>query len=244
MNLLQAFFFLVSTVPFVVADQNLASASDLGYQNGDTIKFECLDWFHGNWTNGPTCKETGEELAITFGTDNFLYCGLDIADQQTYDALVQMAKLEKTWQCRVPMSPARDFYVPFTIPIWGVVEDDHFHLDNHLNFIFHVEKGKIIAASVYPVRDRFQFGKVGSLISLHGPVRWFQRHAFHRMFDEAEHKPQGKVLGDGNSQPGEAGMGTTIAFCILSSLVTLLGTAVLYQRKLKPQLIKKCMKNR
>ena len=48
------------------------------------------------------------------------------------------------------MSPDKSFYVPFTIPIWGVVEAEHFHVNNHLNFVFHGDKGKIIGASVYP----------------------------------------------------------------------------------------------
>jgi hypothetical protein len=29
----------------------------------------------GEWGNGPICKETGEEFAITFGHNNFVYCG-------------------------------------------------------------------------------------------------------------------------------------------------------------------------
>ena len=72
------------------------------------------------------------------------------------------------------MSKQTDFFVPFTMPVWGVVEPDHVHVDNRVNFVFHVDKGLIIAATAYPVHDRFQFGKPGSLISVHGPGKAVQ----------------------------------------------------------------------
>jgi hypothetical protein len=40
----------------------------------------------------------------------------------------------------------KDFYVPFTIPVWGVVEPDHVHIDNHLNYVLHVDKVGDLAA--------------------------------------------------------------------------------------------------
>ena len=48
------------------------------------------------------------------------------------------------------MAPGLDFYLPFTIPVWGVVEVDHMHVDNHLNFIFHADRGRIIGVAAYP----------------------------------------------------------------------------------------------
>ena len=47
-----------------------------------------------------------------------------------------------------------------------------------MNFVFHVDEGRIIGAAAYPVRDRFQFTRVGSLLNLHGPVHWFNRHSY------------------------------------------------------------------
>lgn len=69
------------------------------------------------------------------------------------------------------MSPKSDFFVPFSIPIWGVIEADHMHVNNHMNFLFHADAGVIMGASAYPVRDRFQFVKMGSVIVLHGAVK-------------------------------------------------------------------------
>lgn len=112
----------------------------------------------------------------------------------------------ENWNCRLLMAADHDFYIPFTIPIWGVAgthtphiphtphteekkeeskkgelecynntflacirscllflmlfsfscfcfcfpEDDHVHLNNHFNFVFHADHGKIIGVSAYP----------------------------------------------------------------------------------------------
>ena len=84
----------------------------------------------------------------------------------------------EAWHCRVPISPDGPHYVPFVLPLWGVVEGDHLHMDNHVNFVLHADAGKIVAAAAYPVRDRFQFTKPGVVVSLHGPVRWFDKGTF------------------------------------------------------------------
>ena len=36
-------------------------------------------------------------------------------------------------------------------------------------------------AAAYPVRDTFQFTQIGSVVNMHGPVRWFNRHNFDPM---------------------------------------------------------------
>jgi hypothetical protein len=54
------------------------------------------------------------------------------------------------WPCRVAMSSDHQFYIPLSIPLWGVAESDHIHINNHMNFVFHAEKGKVIAAAAYP----------------------------------------------------------------------------------------------
>lgn len=48
------------------------------------------------------------------------------------------------------MAPNAGFHIPFSIPIWGVVEPDHIHIDTHLNFIFHGDNfGRIIGVAAY-----------------------------------------------------------------------------------------------
>jgi hypothetical protein len=61
------------------------------------------------------CKESGEELVITFGYDNFLYCGLEITNDEVYRAMVELAKLEST--CRRAKSRERAHLTPaLTLP--------------------------------------------------------------------------------------------------------------------------------
>lgn len=78
----------------------------------------------------------------------------------------------------MPLGPDSPHHVPFVLPLWGVVEGDHLHMDNHINFVLHGDAGKVVAAAAYPVRDRFQFVKPGTVVSLHGPVRWFDKGSF------------------------------------------------------------------
>ena len=55
------------------------------------------------------------------------------------------------WNCRVAMTnDANSFRIPFTLPLWGVVEPSHIHVDNHINMVFHMDQGWIIGAAAYP----------------------------------------------------------------------------------------------
>ena len=73
-------------------------------------------------------------------------------------------------------------FVPFTIPVWGFVEKNHIHVDNHMNYVFHVDSGFIIGAAAYPVRDHFQETQKGSILNMHGAVRWFKKHGYEPFF--------------------------------------------------------------
>jgi len=84
----------------------------------------------------------------------------------------------ENWICRAAMAPGHDFYIPFTIPLWGVVEPDHVHVGNHLNFVFHGDNGLIIGVTAYPVRDKFQVLVVGDTLEIHGPVKFVPRRMF------------------------------------------------------------------
>jgi hypothetical protein len=146
-------------------------------------------------------------MVFTYGVESFASCGWHIKDGKMYEFLASLIRRDMTWNCRVPMVPdvpeGHDWYVPFTIPVWGVVEKDHMHIgtrrplhlslassppsintharltrdrsassDNHLFFVFHAAAGRILGATSYPVRNRLQFGKPGSIVTMHGPIKW------------------------------------------------------------------------
>ena len=77
-------------------------------------------------------------------------------DEAAYNLTRSYITLKKAWNCRVAMSADKSFHVPLPMSLWGVVEPDHFHMDNHMNFVFHVElgkdgaSGKIMGAAAYP----------------------------------------------------------------------------------------------
>lgn len=76
--------------------------------------------------------ETGSPMMFTYGVDTFASCGWHITDDKEYAFLVSLVRREQDWDCRMPMVPEvppdHDWYVPFTIPVWGVVEHDHAHI--------------------------------------------------------------------------------------------------------------------
>jgi len=147
------------------------------YKIGEKLHIQCLNTSN-LWGPGPKCEETGEEIYFQYGVDTFLYCGLAVPTQEFYQYLKRLVVRDENWSCRIAMAPDHEFYVPFTIPIWGVAEPDHMHIDNHLNWIFHADGGKILGVSAYPVRDRFQLVVPKSVITLHGAAKWFWKESF------------------------------------------------------------------
>ena len=101
-----------------------------------------------------------------------------MADSGAYALFREVVSQTKPWHCRVRVEPDGSHYAPLVIPVWGVLEGDHLHVDNHIQVVFHATAGRIIGAAAYPVQDKFQFVKPGSVISMHGAVRWFKRDTF------------------------------------------------------------------
>jgi len=191
----------------------------------------------GIWGPGPVCQETGVEMAFYFGVDSFQYCGWHIASNAVYDHLTSLIKREENWNCRIAMIPQKAFaqqhnyYLPFSIPVWGVVEKDHIHIDNHLNFIFHAANGLIVGVAAYPVRDRLQFGKEGTVITIHGPVKWFSGHSFLPF-------TSGRL-----SSPGTGlALGELTVWCALTSAVTFGLYSIVYRFYLRKRLVQKMLK--
>merc|ERR1712153_114632 len=218
-------------LPFPTARDDEHAAKE--FKIGDEFKIECQDSLTKKWGPGPRCDETSKEITFRYGQDNFFYCGLRVTDQGHFTWLAALVRQERNWNCRVPLSPEKKFFLPFSIPLWGVMETDHIHVDNHFNFIFHGDSGRIIGVAAYPLRDRFQFAKVDSVINLHGPVRWFHRHSFTGM---SSVKTPGHETA---STVSEHTMMMIGGWCLLSVLVTLIAAAVVYQCVFKPALQQK-----
>jgi hypothetical protein len=233
------FIVLISTLvlPSVVAQKvvSLGHRHEVkGYRIGQNVTFQCQKM--GEWVPGPTCTETGEPMTFIYGVDTFASCGWHIQDSATYEFLAALVRREQNWNCRAPMVPevphGHDWYVPFTIPVWGVVEQDHMHIDNHLNFIFHAASGRILGAAAYPVRNRLQFGKQGSTITMHGPIKWFNGHTY-LPFSSAS-RPGGETELNGNL--------FVMVCCVLTLMLSTLGFTFLYKFYLRRRIIGKMLK--
>ncbi len=134
------------------------------------------------------------------------------------------------------MTPGHEFFVPWDIPVWGVVEDTHIHVDNHLNFIFHVARGSLMAVAAYPVRDQFAFvdKRAGGLVLLHGHVKFFAGESYATaMGSNGFSFPPGDA-GVPVSFPWGAAL-TIFVWCFVSALATFLAIAAFYVYRIQPQ---------
>ncbi len=170
-----------------------------------------------------------------FGVDSFFYCGWQIEKTDgSYDFLARVISGQETWRCRVPMSADATFFVNFDLQLWGVLEEDHFHLNAHMNFVFHVDDGKLIAAAVYPLRDHFHFVTPGTLVRMHGAVRWFHRHSYQPLSNPDERQGgSGVALGD---------FGVAVYWIMVSAVVTSLIAFAVYTWYLRPRVTASLLK--
>lgn len=83
------------------------------------------------WGPAIKCLETGQPLSFPFGRESFVYCGWILANEDTYKFAAAVMQQQAAWQCRIPMSKDRKFFLPVLIPLWGVVEATHLHLNYH-----------------------------------------------------------------------------------------------------------------
>ena len=91
-------------------------------------------------------------MEIKYGVDAMTHCQLPVPDEGTYAALTDVIDRRTTWSCRVMLMPDTDIWIPFSIPLWGLVEPTHLHVDNHINFLFHAFRGTLIGVAAYPCR--------------------------------------------------------------------------------------------
>ncbi|KAL6079095.1 polyprotein [Balamuthia mandrillaris] len=211
-----------------------------GYAVGQEVKIECKAK-DGSWGPGPICQETGKEMTFSYGVDSFQYCGLHVATQEQYEFFSAIIQREANWNCRLAMFPIPEngasipplYYLPFSIPLWGMVEQNHFHFDNHLNFIFHAMHGKILGAAAYPVGDRFQVAQPGSVITVHGNVKWFNGHTYLPFSSNPLLAQSMDAFAEGLKMA---------IFCGLSFLLSATFFAVLYRFYLRKRLVQKLLK--
>eukprot|EP00743_Colponemidia_sp_Colp-15_P003315 GILK01003580.1.p1 GENE.GILK01003580.1~~GILK01003580.1.p1 ORF type:complete len:245 (-),score=28.46 GILK01003580.1:228-923(-) len=227
-----SFATLLSFIIFLAA-VHAHSSRNMPFKHGQTLKLECQTE-DGMWGPGPVCADTDQELEFKFGTEEFIYCGLKLADKEKYGFVKSLIQQQKAWQCRVPMSADRTLTIPVLIPMWGIVESDHIHINNHLNFVFHTLRDKsggefLIGAAIYPMRDLFVFAKLGDTVRMHGSVRWFEGHSYSSSSTTSVISEVPNVL-------------VIVSWCMLTMILSFLLFVVLYHHVFKPRLLQKYLK--
>ena len=147
--------------------------------------------------------------------------------------LIQLIEQKATWNCRAKMTPGHEVWIPFTIPVWGVVEGSHIHVDNHLNFVFHAWQGSLVAVAAYPLRDQFAYiDRRGGSLNLHGHVKFFQGESFNPLNSMAfvPHDPH-------RVEARTTMVWTVLIWSLMSFFFTLLAATFFFYYKLKPDII-------
>ncbi|KAJ3284382.1 hypothetical protein HDU79_008254 [Rhizoclosmatium sp. JEL0117] len=127
-------------------------------------------------------------------------------DEGMYNMISNSLDMKASYTCRVPMSKEASIYFPLTFSFWGQVEPTHIHLMTHWNFLFHAMDGFFLGGSVYPLRDHWVAAEKGSVLLIHGPVRWFAAHTFESTLQDAWlHNANAGTVPNSNAETAKQG---------------------------------------
>ncbi|KAI8845914.1 hypothetical protein BJ741DRAFT_586138 [Chytriomyces cf. hyalinus JEL632] len=147
--------------------------------------------------------QTNSPLALPFGIDAILQCVWSL-DEPMYNMISLSLDMQASYSCRMPMTKEGGLYFPLTFAFWGKKEEEHIHIMTHWNFLFHAVEGFFLGGTVYPLRDHWVMAVKGSIILIHGPVRWFAGHTFEGTMEQAA------LLLANAPEPDNTGAGDTI----------------------------------
>lgn len=207
-----------------------------GYRFNGPLEFECSRGPNHTFSKAfaPQCVDSNKPLSFKYGIDSMSMCLMSFSASDV-EWLIELIQQKKTWNCRALMTPGHDVWIPFSIPIWGVVEGTHIHVDNHLNFVFHAWQGSLLAVAAYPLRDQFAYiDRKGGSLSIHGHVKFFQGESFNPLNVNAfvPHDPH-------RVKETISMIYTVIVWSLLSFFVTLIAAMLCFFFKLKPDIIEK-----
>ncbi|TPX73184.1 hypothetical protein CcCBS67573_g05543 [Chytriomyces confervae] len=94
-----------------------------------------------------------------------------------YNMISLSLDMQASYSCRMPMTKEGGLYFPLTFAFWGKKEEEHIHIMTHWSFF--------LGGTVYPLRDHWVMAVKGSIILIHGPVRWFAGHTFEGTMQQA-----------------------------------------------------------
>ncbi|TPX77942.1 hypothetical protein CcCBS67573_g00784 [Chytriomyces confervae] len=156
---------------------------------GDLVTIECPKIYNNGSISSTIfeplhCADTNTPLALPFGMDAILQCVWSL-DEPMYNMISLSLDMQASYSCRMPMTKEGGLYFPLTFAFWGKKEEEHIHIMTHWNFLFHAVEGFFLGGTVYPLRDHWVMAVKGSIILIHGPVRWFAGHTFEGTMEQA-----------------------------------------------------------
>ncbi|PRP87623.1 hypothetical protein PROFUN_04650 [Planoprotostelium fungivorum] len=193
--------------------------------NGQPVYMQCKN-STGLWGPGPMCHALNEELHFLYGVDHLINCQWFIETNAQYNFFKRLIDREALYGSTA--------YIPFSLPVWGIVEADHIHIDIHINFVLHAERGQILGIAAYPVRDKFMPAKLMSVVPIHGLVKWFAGHTFRDYYPHTTFRT-GSTL--------DLYFAVIFGWCIMVFLLTTMLLVWYYRNHLRPKLLRSVLKN-
>eukprot|EP01083_Nonionella_stella_P086599 240704_1 len=179
LNSVVLFVFTISLVAAALVFCQTTNPSLSSFREGETLRVSCRNNSTKLWEPAFTCQETGLPLAIRYGEDTFIQCSWSLKTQRKYREMRNMlAQKVAPPICRIPISADSTYFLPLAFQFWGVIEPTHLYLSSSVNFIFHANKGALVAASAYSVRNHMTRVGPGGSIPFHIAIRWFHRRTF------------------------------------------------------------------
>jgi len=71
------------------------------YKLGDRFHIQCKHWYKDEWTSGPVCSETGEEISFLYGIDFIQRCDWSVNSSEMLSHLRKLLTREGLF--RVPL---------------------------------------------------------------------------------------------------------------------------------------------
>lgn len=161
------------------------------YLKGQQVPLECIsrdieDGKHrlddkGNviYTAFPTCKETGQPLALKFGVNSDINCTITMTDE-LYHLFQFYIHEDSPFSCRVPISNEENYlekggaYVPLAFNFRGEIHESHLDIDNNINVLVVVPKimNTFLSTVAWSSGTETSRVVIGETLTIQLAIRW------------------------------------------------------------------------
>ncbi|KAJ2161972.1 hypothetical protein GGF46_001068 [Coemansia sp. RSA 552] len=187
-----------------------AATTAHGYGKGDEIRVECTQQGATDKWISPQCIETDKPLAFYYGRDGPTQCSIK-GDSAFHRAMLESIARNQPLRCQLARSsqPGAPKYLEFSLRVEGVKvrgSTKYKRINGNFNAVLHGQKGRLLAAAVYPVADQPLPEAVSGITTMQFYQRWYEGGGLSILMANRRHEEEFII------QPVVA-----IMFCILTA---------------------------